>query len=73
MVNSSNFLKDRLQHVRKVVYNFLGFKIKCVGRFTRRQRAISYWISLGSVPLTRTSAVIDYAFYTIPLVNSAIT
>lgn len=42
MVNSSNFLKDRLQHVRKVVYNFLGFKIKCVGRFTRRQRAISY-------------------------------
>jgi large subunit ribosomal protein L16 len=72
-VNSSNHLKDRVAHIRKMPFVFLGFKIKCVGRFTRRQRASSKWFSLGRVPLAQTSAVIDYGSYTLPLANSAVT
>jgi ribosomal protein S3 len=51
----------------------LGFKIKCSGRFSRKQRASSYWFSLGSVPLNSVTATIDYSMYTVPLANSAIT
>jgi len=35
-----NSLKERL--AQKQYSNFLGFKIKCVGRFTRKQRVSSY-------------------------------
>jgi ribosomal protein S3 len=43
------------------------------GRFRRKQRASSYWLSKGQVPLNTLEAFIDYAYYTIPLRNSAIT
>ena len=44
------------------------------GRFRRKQRAETYyWFSKGKVPFNTLSAFIDYAYYTIPLKNSAIT
>lgn len=53
--------------------SFLGFKIKCSGRFSRKQRASAYWFLLGSVPLNTVTAHIDYGTYTVFLANSAIT
>lgn len=50
-----------------------GFKIQLLGRFKRKQRASKYWTSRGTVPLNTISAIIDYGYYTIPLINSAIT
>jgi len=56
-----------------VKYNsFSGFKIKCVGRFSRRLRARSYWYSLGNVPLNSIMAPIQYGFFCAPLKNSSI-
>lgn len=52
--------------------DYRGFKIQCVGRFSRRQRASSYWFSLGKVPLNTLSSIIDYGFYSMPIRNSAI-
>jgi hypothetical protein len=37
-----NPLKQRLSVLKKPFSNFIGFKIHCVGRFSRRQRASSY-------------------------------
>ena len=51
---------------------FKGFKVHCCGRFSRRQRASSYWFSKGKVPLNTISSNIDYGFFTIPIRNSAI-
>lgn len=39
---SVNPLKQRLSIAKKPFSNFIGFKIHCVGRFSRRQRASSY-------------------------------
>lgn len=69
--NESSFLKERNKYRLSSIYR--GFKIKCVGRFTRKQRATSYWVSLGSVPLNSVDACIDYDSHTLPLANSAIT
>lgn len=49
-----------------------GFKIHCLGRFSRKQRAGSLWYLRGKVPLNTFSISIDYAAYTVPLINSAI-
>ncbi len=43
-----------------------------IGRFTRKQRAASYWFSKGKVPLNSIDSFIDYAFFTIPLANSVL-
>lgn len=66
-----NKLKVRLGRKPTPKY-LLGFKFHCLGRFTRRQRAISRWIYAHRLPLNTLSAFIDYGFYTIPLRNSAI-
>jgi ribosomal protein S3 len=50
----------------------MGYKMSLKGRFTRKQRASSIWFHQGFVPLNTVKAVIDYAFFTIPLKNSAI-
>lgn len=51
---------------------FRGFKIQCLGRFTRRQRSAKFtWIRNG-VPLNTISAAVDYGHYSIVLVNSLI-
>lgn len=40
--NKFNNLKARAENVKSQSADFLGFKIKCVGRFSRRQRSSSY-------------------------------
>lgn len=55
--NKFNVTKARYFNVKQKTSDFLGFKIKCAGRFSRRQRSSSYWFSLGSVPLNTVSAV----------------
>ena len=67
-----NNLKSRIKiHSRS--NNIKGYKMHLVGRFTRKQRASSYWFSRGKVPLSTVSALVDFAYYTVPLKNSAIT
>jgi ribosomal protein S3 len=51
----------------------LGFKMQCSGRFSRRQRASSIWFLYGSVPLSTINEKIDFASYSIPILNSKIT
>jgi hypothetical protein len=51
---------------------FRGFKIQCLGRFTRRQRSVKLtWIGHG-VPLNTISAYVDYGSFNVVLVNSSI-
>lgn len=50
----------------------LGFKMSFKGRFTRKQRASSIWFHQGIVPLNTVKGVVDYAFFTVPLKNSAV-
>jgi hypothetical protein len=67
-----NNLKSRIKiHTRK--NNIKGYKMHLVGRFRRKQRAASYWFSKGKVPLNTITSLIDYAYFTLPLKNSAIT
>lgn len=67
-----------LNHLRARKYSYdipnrlLGYKIHFRGRFTRRQRSKSYWLHCGRVPITRVMANIDFGYYVIPLVNSAV-
>jgi len=50
----------------------LGFKFHCFGRFSRKQRKSIIRIIDITMPLNTLSAIIDYAFYTIALKNSAV-
>ena len=71
----SRFITYKYIHERQKsieLLDYRGFKIQCLGRFSRRQRASSYWFSLGKVPLNTFSNLIDYGFYTLPIRNSAI-
>lgn len=71
-INAFNYLKAR-QEVENAPTNlFRGFKIHCLGRFSRRQRAKSFWLHLGMVPLNKYKANIDYSHYTMPIKNSLI-
>jgi len=70
---SINKLAMRFKSAKPIHTNFLGFKIKCSGRFSRKQRASSYWFLLGSVPLNSTNAYIEYATHTVFLANSSVT
>lgn len=65
-----NSIKERSKTLRLTSYR--GFKIQCLGRFSRKQRASSYWFSMGKVPLNTFSKIIDYGFYSLPVRNSAI-
>jgi len=66
-----NNLKSRIKEGNRSA-QFKGFKVHCLGRFSRRQRASSYWFSKGKVPLNSLDTNIDYGYFTIPLRNSAI-
>lgn len=60
-IKAFNYLKAR-QEVESAPTNlFRGFKIHCLGRFSRRQRAKSFWLHLGMVPLNKYKANIDYS------------
>lgn len=51
---------------------FRGFKIQCLGRFTRRQRSAKLtWIRKG-VPLNTISSYIDYGSFSVVLINSSV-
>ena len=71
--NIPNCPKVRLDVKTKPAGSFIGFKVQCSGRFTRRQRARSYWFAIGSVPLNKIMAPIEYSAHTVPLINSAMT
>lgn len=66
-----NNLKSRIKPYKFSA--FTGFKIQCLGRFSRKQRSTSFWFSLGTVPLNTVQASVNYGFYTLPLRNSAVT
>lgn len=68
-----NNLKERIKTKYRMNRGLNGFKIHCIGRFSRKQRRSSIWFSRGKLPLSTISANIDYAFYTIPQKNSAVT
>jgi len=51
----------------------IGFKLHCLGRFSRKERASSIWFRQVKVPLNTLSAVIDFGYFTVPLRNSSAT
>jgi len=51
----------------------IGFKLHCLGRFSRKERASSVWFRQVKVPLNTLSAIIDFGFFTVPLRNSSAT
>lgn len=67
-----NFHHER-NNFKNLSIPFLGFKIHCSGRFSRKQRASSYWFTLGRISLNTIKASIDYASYSLALDNSLIT
>lgn len=67
-----NYLRARAARNAYSTTNYLGFKISCSGRFSRRQRATRYSLLIGTVPLTQLNADIDYGNYIVPIKNSAI-
>lgn len=50
----------------------MGFKLLCLGRFSRRQRARKIFFSDFKMPLTKISANIDYNFSVVSIDNSAV-
>lgn len=67
-----NHLKSRIK-IHTKLNSLKGYKMHLTGRFTRKQRAASYWFSKGKIPLNTINTFIDYSFFTLPLPNSAIT
>lgn len=62
----------RKQIISDYDIGLMGYKMAFKGRFSRKQRSRSIWLSHGRVPLNTISNKIDYAFFTIPLRNSAV-
>jgi hypothetical protein len=50
-----------------------GFKSRMGGRLSRKQRASSFLLTWGTVPLNTFSSNIEYAFFSAPLRNSEVT
>ncbi len=67
-----NHLKSRIK-IHTKLNSLKGYKMHLTGRFTRKQRAGSYWFSKGKIPLNTINTFIDYSYFTIPLPNSAVT
>jgi len=61
--------------LNKIIYPLLrglhkkynGLQIKCLGRFTRRQRSSKHIFKYGRIPLSTSSANIDYALGNVTL------
>lgn len=74
LINYNNLNKRNLRNLRNNRFGYLiGFKLHCLGRFSRKQRASSVWFRETKVPLNTLSAIIDYGFFTVPIRNSAAT
>lgn len=71
-IKALNYSKAREKVDQLSTMLFRGFKIHCLGRFSRRQRSKSFWIHLGMVPLNNFCVNIDYGNYCIPIKNSLI-
>ena len=67
-----NAVKARSYKNKKKKSLLKGFKFRCSGRFSRRQRAGSLWYLRGRVPLNTFSVEIDYGSYNIAIDNSEI-
>lgn len=68
--------KMRLNAYDKTIQNnvgFFGFKFQFKGRFSRKQRSANIWVQKGTMPFNTITTRIQFAFYTIPLINSAMT
>lgn len=70
--NKLNKLRGRIYPQVPLNGNLFGFKFHFRGRFSRKQRAGSYIIERGNMPLTTLSVTVDYGFITVPLVNSIV-
>jgi ribosomal protein S3 len=69
---SNSFFKKNMQTNSGLNNLVLGFKIHISGRLSRRDRASDIWHVFGSVPANKFSANVDYGFYTVGLLNSAV-
>jgi len=65
-------LRARICPLQPLKGSLFGFKFHFRGRFSRKQRAGSFIITKGNMPLTTLSANIDYGFVTVPLLNSIV-
>jgi hypothetical protein len=75
MIHHANFLnkmRARIYPLEPLKGFLFGFKFHFRGRFSRKQRAGSFLVIKGNMPLTTLSANIDYGFITMPLLNSII-
>ncbi len=70
--NNINISKLRKKKDLRSASYLYGYKMAFYGRFTRKQRAASIWFKSGKVPLNSVNCRMDYAFYTVPLKNSAV-
>ena len=70
-VHNVNYLRARINYVTRG-NNLIGYKMKLAGRFSRKQRAGHIWFSKGRAPLNTLTALVDYAYYNIPIINSVI-
>jgi len=70
--NSINKHNIRNNIIIKRKSSLIGYKMGFYGRFARKQKASSIWYNYGRMPLNKVSINIDYAFFTIPLKNSAV-
>jgi len=74
-----NHLYSRINKRNLRVFTFgrfgylIGFKLHCLGRFSRKERASSIWFRQVKVPLNTLNAIIDFGFFTVPLRNSSAT
>lgn len=71
-VNTLNKLRARIYPTEPLKGSIFGFKFHFRGRFSRKQRAGSFIVSCGNLPLTTLSSNIDYGFVTVPLINSLV-
>lgn len=51
---------------------YIGFKLFCMGRFSRKLRKHTQFVLANKLPLNTLSAIIDYGFYSITLRNSTV-
>jgi hypothetical protein len=74
-----NYDSSNYNHLKQRILKFkwksglLGYKLQCLGRFSRKQRASSRWFCFKSTPLNTIDANIDYNYWSLPITNSIIT
>lgn len=69
---NKRLLYYKIKEIYKSNSYLLGFKMSFKGRFSRKQRASSIWFHQGYVPLNTIKANIDFAFFSVPIKNSAV-